>query len=870
MIKINNPQKLFWQNRFSEYPVVCCEIELGFNEKWRANQVPTWALEYLEAHFFARNKLHSDMTVKDVLIWIVKSISAFWDITRPIADITRNDATGKNELYCAYGDEHLSHVKIECSVNVINQVLAQNWEDKISFYLEIRRQYQLLDFNSLGLASRAFVRAAETRGIFWRRYLSGAPYVMFGFGINRKIVSNYLPWNEGFFPTNLAKDKASSLFFLSKIGLPIGSVKLAFNAMGAVNAAARIGYPVTLKPRNMAQGKGVWVKLENQDELAEAARKLETAGIEMIVQSYFPGADHRLLVVDGKYVAAARRIPVGVMGDGVCSIRELIVAENSNPQRGAFHSRLLEEIVVDDGVLSGLSKHGMDITTIPDKGHWIQLRLTANISTGGTADDVTDFVHPDNIRAAERAARQLGLKVAGVDLIISDISKSWKKVGGGICEINSTPGLRPHWIANTDRDVIEPMLNLSFSEGEQCDVPVAMITGSNGKTTTTLMLMQILRAAGHHPGGATTDGVIIGDEWLLKADMAGVSGGRYVLDDPDITAAVLETARGGILKRGIILPRCNASALLNIQREQIEIDGVETIEGMLEVKRKVTDIAEKAKVLNVDDPLIRELVKEYPADTVIAFSLDERSPEIFNAIKLGCAAIAVGKSGKQKNLVFLKGDMREPICPVDDIPVTMNGAHIGNVTNAMAAAGLALGMGVSIDDIAKGLRSCEITKPGEPGRMIWMEGYEVEVLIDWASNPESFKIVVPALAGHKNEGKRICLVTSIGNRPEWTYTEISQEIAGAFDHYICYERPDFVRNRQPGEISAHLGAGLSKAGVEKKAIHSIANPHEAMNKAKELSEKGDLLCIFGGSSTYLLSLFRDCFGDPPIGWNENG
>jgi cyanophycin synthetase len=862
MIRVGEVQFLYWWNRISEHPVAVCKIDLNVDQDFLVRNFPLSTRELLQQYFFSSEPLRDNMNSKHLLLWLVRSISRYWDVVTPDAGVIKNKRSGSHELFSAFGDENIAGNVIKCSVDLTNFLTELTWDDETAIHKEIRRQHEILDNSCLGPATRAVVRGALDQGISWMRHYPFGPFVQLGHGKNRKIMVASVPPNEGQLAVALATDKAASLLLMSQIGLPVGKPIVANNAIDALNAAQLIGFPVALKPRNLGQGVGVWAKLSNEKDLQQIASKFEADRIDMIIQSHFYGDDHRLLVIEGRFVAAAQRIPASVCGDGILSIRELIAETNSKPDRGIGHSRLLNHIVVDNLVRDILREKGMTIETVPIAGQWVQLRLTANISTGGTAVDVTDVIHPDNIRLAERAAHQLELKVAGVDFITTDISKSWKELNCGICEVNATVGLRPHWNANRQRNIVKPLLAVSFPDNERGDIPIAMITGTNGKTTTTLILMNILRAGGHVPGAAVTDGVIIDEEWQTKQDVAGVPGARRVLGDPDVTAAALETARGGILKRGLAVRHCDAAALLNIRREQIGMDGIDNIEDMLELKRVVTDCAQKAVVLNVDDALVGTLVTEYPAKRVIVFSLAEQNSQFDDAIVRGSCGIKRRKSKNGDFLVFTKGETHKEICRINDIPLTMNGFHRGNIANAMAAAGLAYGMGISIDKITAGLKSCEATRPGEPGRMIWLEGYSFDVLVDYAINASSFETVVEALKHMEFRGKRICLFTGAGNRPDWAFDEISREVASAFDHFICYERPDFVRKREPGEISMLLASGLILAGVEKYRIHAVAEPEKAMEIAKELVDPDDFLAIFGGSSTYLLDLFRNQFGKP--------
>jgi len=427
-------------------------------------------------------------------------------------------------------------------------------------------------------------------------------------------------------------------------------------------------------------------------------------------------------------------------------------------------------------------------------------------------------------------------------------------------EINKGPGLRPHWIANPDQDVLGPMIDLMFPEGNDGRIPTAMVTGSKGKTTTCLMLARILEAAGHITGLATTDGVVIDGDWLLKKDVAGAGGAAMVLTDPDVTAAVLETARGGLLKDGIYLDRCDVAAFLNVRPEQIGIDGVETLEQMAEVKRKVVDTAEKPVVLNLDDPLTAALVPEFPPEHVIGFSMQEKAPAVAELTARCGAAVVLRLGNAEEEIIFLSPGAETSVISAMQIPVTMNGRHRGNVANALAATGLAQGMGIGWAEIAAGLRACEMTRTGKPGRMIFLPGLPFEVLIEFSANAPAVEAIVAAL-GEKPDGqRRLCVFAAPGNRPAWDYQARTAALARGFDAFICHEIPEKRAGREPGGIAEDLRCGLDAAGVSADSATVALELDDALSIARDSIRPGDFLAILGMPTTSLLAAFRGVFG----------
>jgi cyanophycin synthetase len=521
----------------------------------------------------------------------------------------------------------------------------------------------------------------------------------------------------------LSGSKLLTLQMLGAIGLPVGRFVLVAGVDAAMKTAERIGYPIVLKPVAGKKGGDVLAGLQNAGELRAALVKVARQRRQFLLQSFFPGADHRLLVVSGRLIAAARREPASVAGDGKNSVARLVEAANKDPRRGHGFSKLMNLIEIDDEVLRVLSGQGLALDSVPAEGAQVRLRATANISTGGTAVDVTDQVHPDNARAAVKAAKVLDLQVAGVDFISPDISRSWREAGGGICEVNSIVGLRPHWIADPRRDVTGPILETIFPPGKTGRIPTAMITGTKGKSGTTLMLSGILSRAGHCVGTVTTDGVAIGGEMVVHGDVAGINGADAALRDPTVTAAALETARGGLLRSGMYLDYCDVAALLNVGREQIGIDGIDTLDDMARLKRKVLEAARQAIVLNADDERCAAMAGDFPSVRKILFSMQPESSALRRLAGAGDIAIFLKTVDGRETIAVRDGAGESPLLATGDLPSSLGGIVRHNIANAMAAAGLALGLGISREIAAAGLRAYDNSLERTFGRFSFVEGF---------------------------------------------------------------------------------------------------------------------------------------------------
>ena len=439
---------------------------------------------------------------------------------------------------------------------------------------------------AFGPSTGSLVRAAEERGIPWIR-LNRQSLVQFGQGRYQQRIQATTTSRTSNISVELASDKEETNRILRDLGLPVPLQRLVRRARDAVRAAERIGFPVVLKPLAGNHGRGVSINLRTPEEVEVAFEKAREHGRNIIVEGFLEGFDHRLLVVDGKLVAAAKRMPGHVVGDGAHSIEELVDIVNQDPRRGVGHEKVLTRLEFDHQAERLLQKIGYDRTTVPPDGEVVFLRSTANLSTGGTAIDVTDVMHPDNREMAERTIKAIGLDIGGVDFLIKDITESYRDIGGGICEVNAGPGFRMHVAPSegTPRDVAGPVIDMLFPANAPSRIPIAAVTGTNGKTTTSRMLAHILKLSGRTVGLTSTDGVYIDGQLSVSGDMTGPVSARMILRDPSVDAAVMETARGGMLRGGLGFQECNVAACLNVSADHLGLKGIDTLEQLAEIKR---------------------------------------------------------------------------------------------------------------------------------------------------------------------------------------------------------------------------------------------------------------------------------------------
>jgi cyanophycin synthetase len=492
-----------------------------------------------------------------------------------------------------------------------------------------------------------------------------------------------------------------------------------------------------------------------------------------------------------------------------------------------------------------LSHLDYNVSSVPDSGEILYLQPTANLSTGGTSVDVTDSIHPDNKNMAERAILALGLDVGGVDFITTDISRSYRDVGGGICECNAAPGFRMH-VAPSEgepRDVAEPVIDMLFPEGTPSRIPIAAITGTNGKTTTSRMLSHILKMAGFTVGTTSTDGVYIDGRLTVAGDMTGPTAAQMVLRDPSVDAAVMETARGGLLRSGLGYRTSDVSACLNVAADHLGLKGVETVEDLAEIKRVVVEVAEGAAVLNADDPLCLQMADYCNAAKLCYVTMNRNHPLVREHIKAGGTALVL-EHGINGNMITLYDDQGHniPLLWAHLIPATLEGRALHNVQNAMFAAAIAYHMDVDLENIRHGLRTFDSTFFQSPGRLNVYDELPFKVIMDYAHNPAAVTMVCDVVDRFEVSGKKIMILTMPGDRRDEDILEVASIAAGHFDHYIC-RRDDNLRGRGAREVPEMLRQGLLDHGVDDSCIEIIEDEEEANNAALNMARAGDLLLL---------------------------
>ncbi|MFK7958435.1 MAG: cyanophycin synthetase [Lysobacterales bacterium] len=703
----------------------------------------------------------------------------------------------------------------------------------------------------LGPSTASLVSAAESRNIPWLR-LNEYSLVQFGHGRFQQRIQATITSKTTHIAVEISCDKEDTHNLLNDLGLPVPHQRMVYSEREAVRAARRIGHPVVVKPLNANHGRGVSIDLSDDDEVATAfgvARERGTSRA-VLVESYISGMDHRMLVVNGELVAVAKRVPGHVVGDGQQTIGQLIEAVNADPRRGIGHEKVLTKIEVDQQAKRLMATAGFDENTVLDDGQIFFLRSTANLSTGGTAIDVTDSVHPDNRSMAERAVMAVGLDVGGVDFLTDDITQSYKDIGGAIVEVNAAPGFRMHVAPSegSPRDVAGKVLDMLFPEGAQSTIPIAGITGTNGKTTTARMLSHILKTAGHVVGSTSTEGVYIDGHLTVKGDMTGPSAAQIVLRDPTVDMAVMETARGGIVRAGLGYRRSDVAACLNISSDHLGIKGINTLEQLAEIKRVVVEVAEDTAVLNADDELCLRMADYTQAKNLCYVTMNPAHSLVKEHIRAGGRAVVLEQGINGDMITIYDNGTHMPLLWTHLIPATLEGKATHNVQNAMFASALAYSLGKQLDDISHGLRTFNTTFFQAPGRMNVFDEHPFRVILDYAHNPAAVATMCQTIDRLEITGRKIVTLAAPGDRRDEDIREIAHVAAGHFDHYVL-KADDNRRGRDENEVPQMLSKALQDKGVDPSCMEIVSDEQQAVNHALQLAAEGDLLVIFGDEIT---------------------
>ena len=763
---------------------------------------------------------------------------------------------GRYHVIFSYEDEQVGKRAADLALRYLRGILPAGFADRLDPPVVLRTELEelarLAERVALGPSTRSLVEEAKRRGIPTLR-LNDRSLVQLGWGVHQQRIQATVTSQTRHIAVEIAQDKQLTNALLEKAGLPVPRHERAGCAAEAVEIAERFGYPVVVKPMDLSHGRGVALDLRDAAQVTLAWDKAFELSNYVLVEAYHQGNDHRVLVVDGNVVAVAERVPGHVVGDGARTIGALVEAVNADPRRGVGHEKVLTRIEIDHQAERLLKLAGRTLDTVLAAGEVFALRTTGNLSTGGTAVDKTDVIHPDNAEIAVRAAKVIGLDVAGVDLICEDISKSVRDHGGVIVEINAAPGFRMHVAptVGTPRNVAAPVIEMLFPAGATARIPTAAITGTNGKTTTSRMVAHILKMGGKRVGLTTTDGIYIDGERILRGDMTGPWSARVVLTDPTVDAAVLETARGGILREGLGWDRCDVGCVLNVSADHLGLAGVETIEDLAFVKRLIVEVVRDngTAVLNADDPLTLAMSAKAEG-RIMYFSRSSTNEAVRAHVQKGGRAAVIEQGVNGEMLTIYDGDRHIPVTWTHLIPATFEGKAKFNVDNALAAAAVAYSLGASLEHIRQGLRTFSTSFFQAPGRCNVFDEHPFRVIVDYGHNSAAMeKMAEFVLALRRGPGARaIGVLMAAGDRRDDDIRAVGRAAAPAFDVIIAKEDGN-RRGRPPGAVAELLRQGAVAGGLPADRVFVEPDEHTAIDFALGHARPGDLLVIFADDVT---------------------
>jgi cyanophycin synthetase len=756
---------------------------------------------------------------------------------------------GQYHVIYSYEEEVVGLDAAEVGLRLIRHLLPPEREAHLpgpyDFQAELEDLVRLAQRRAFGPSTAALVHAAEDRDMPWIR-LNDRSLVQLGHGKYQRRIQATVTSETRHTAVEIASDKRLTNQILSDLGLPVPRQARVRGPEDAVEAAEKLGYPVVVKPLDGNHGKGVSINLTTPGQVQAAFEAAYEFSSVVIVETFQEGHDYRILVVDGKVVAAAQRVPGHVVGDGAHTIAELVEVVNQDPRRGIGHEKVLTRLELDAQGWRLIEEAGLTPESVLAGGQVFYLRSTGNLSTGGTSVDKTDAIHYDNRIMAERAVKAIGLDVGGVDFISPDIGRSHKEAGGAIVEVNAAPGFRMH-TAPTEgkpRDVAGPVLDLLFPKGTPYRIPIAAITGTNGKTTTTRMVGHILKLSGATVGMTTSDGVYIDGELTVAGDMTGPWASHLVLRDPSVDAAVLETARGGIVRAGLGWRKCKVGAVLNVAADHLGMGGIKDLDELAEVKRVVVEVAQEWCVLNADDERVARMAEHSPGKPIYV-TMRRENDLVRRHIRDKGRAVALEEGLNGRLIVLYEGEEQIPLLWARQIPATVEGHAIHNIQNAMFATAIAHAMGISLENIRQGLRTFTTDFYQTPGRMNFYNEHPFRVLLDYAHNAHGMTAMARTIRELNVTGRRLGVLAAAGDRRDEDILDLAAAAAPAFDFVILRE-DDRRRGRTPGETGELVRQGLVAAGFPADRISpEIYGEEEAVGRALETAQPGDLLVIFG-------------------------
>ncbi|MFN0280250.1 MAG: cyanophycin synthetase [Pyrinomonadaceae bacterium] len=734
-------------------------------------------------------------------------------------------------------------------------------EIKADLAVNIQKMREIREEVRFGPSTGSLVEEADNRDIPYIR-LNDQSLVQLGYGVNQKRIQATTTVNTNMISVDIAGDKAATKKLLGDMGVPVPMGYRMREIEELEDKLERVGFPAVIKPLDGNHGKGATVGIKNLEEAKIAWEKAKEYSRYVIVEKQLIGSDFRALVVNNRLIAVAERVPAHIKGDGKLTIQQLIDKTNADPRRGYGHEKVLTQIDVNGQTMRCIAKFGYTLETVLKKGEMLYLKTTANISTGGTAIDCTDEVHPENVFLFERIAKIIGLDVAGVDVIAPNVSEPLSENGGGIIEVNAAPGFRMHLAPSEGigRNVAEHVIDMLFPQGTPARIPIFAITGTNGKTTTTRLVAHILKNSGRTVGFTTTDGTYIGNQQIVQGDNTGPVSAQLVLKDPTVDVAVLETARGGIIRSGLGFDYCDVGIVLNIAADHLGLKDVNTLEDLARVKSVVARaVSPKGyAVLNAEDKLVYEM-KELSQGQVVCFSMNENHPNIKWRAERGRVS-CVYENGY---ITILKGKWKVRVEKVTNVPITYGGRAEFMIQNVLAATLACFVHGVSLEDLRVGLTTFNAGTAQTPGRLNFVEVGDVTVLMDYAHNPAGLRGLAAFISKLPNK-YHTCVINGTGDRRDEDIRELGQIAGETFDR-IVIRRGHYLRGRDEQNMYKLLQEGIARSGREP-TVRIIPESRDAIHHAIKYARKKELVVTLADrvpDDIRYVQEYRDMKAEPP-------
>jgi cyanophycin synthetase len=762
---------------------------------------------------------------------------------------TRETKTpGIYNVVFSYTEENVGLYAAEAAVRIAEALInAEAYEPSV----DIQKMREIREKVRLGPSTASLVDEAVARDIPWIR-LGTNSLIQLGYGVHQSRFQATITDKTSNIAVDIACNKEETKRMLYQAAIPVAKGDICVDEEDLQKTIERIGYPIVIKPLDGNHGKGASINVKTWEDAVEGLAHAKKYSRRVIVERFIKGFDFRVLVINNRVVAAAQRVPAHVKGDGVHSIQKLIELENQDPRRGYGHENVLTEITVDRDTTDLLEKLEYSLESIPKKGEVVYLKSTANLSTGGTSIDVTDMMHPENIFLSERISRVIGLDVCGIDIMASNLTQPLKENGGVILEVNAAPGFRMHLAPaeGLPRNVAAPVIDMLYPPGKPSRIPIFAVTGTNGKTTTTRLLAHIVKNMGYRVGFTTSDGIYVQNHMLEKGDTTGPYSAEFILKDPTVEFAILETARGGILRSGLGFSRCDVGIITNIQEDHLGISDIDTLEDIARVKSVVVKSVKKDgwAVLNAEDEQCVKIAAELDCN-IAYFSMDEQHPVVRKHCKAGGIA-AIYENGF---VTIKKGDWKIRVEKVTTIPLTMGGKAKFMIANVLAATLAGYLYGFKTEDMRLSLETFIPSAAQTPGRMNIFNFKEFKVMIDFAHNPAGYRAVEDFL-GQVESPHKVGIIAGVGDRRDQDIRDCGEIAARMFDHIIIRQEKH-LRGRTEEEIINLLLDGIKR--VDKKLSYEIIPKEvEAIKHAISTAQPGTFITALSDVITNAIEIVQ--------------